>query len=331
MSILLAVLLAYAYSPGDSSWNLVTLGDIPQRAILFAELAAKEGGRSTVDLATMLEIAGRFTEAENCYSLALNSSTDPVLCEWLESRISGSRSLDTLIILSIVLSNLSDADATDISVEMPLPESHPPYQRVDRLAGVFITQGNLMVRHIDLLPAGTTVVLPLVLHVTQQPYSFRPLPAQYPALSGSVDLEDISSIIRAIPIPETENGPGPCLEIAYILQDRAAEAGLELHVAGGLLRTGTDDLLFHAWNLIPRTGMPIDAVLFQADSLRGMGHCPTDIIPLWSYEHTDGHEVSVFYPQQDINLDVSIRASFADPDFIAGLLNLFPKCLITDY
>ena len=331
MSILLAVLLAYAYSPGDSSWNLVTLGDIPERAILFAELAAKEGGRSTVDLATMLEIAGRFAEAENCYSLALNSSADPLLSEWLESRISGSRTLDTLIILSIVLSNLSNSDATDISLEVPLPESHPPYQTLERLAGVFIEEGNLMVRHIDLLPAGASIVLPLILHISQQPYNFRPLPAYYPVLPDSLSLEDISCIIRSIPIPETEAGPGPCLEIAYLLQDRAANAGLELHVAGGLLRTGRNDLLFHAWNLIPRTGMPIDAVLFHTDSLRGIGHCPTDIIPLWSYEYTDGHEVSVFDPQQNINLDVSIHASFADPDFIAGLLNLFPICMITDY
>lgn len=330
MSVLLAVLLAYTYSPGDSCWNLVTLGDIPERAILFAELAAKDGGRSTLDLATMLEIAGRFTEAENCFSLALNSATDTLLSEWLENRISGTRALDTLVIFSIVLRNMSGSDAADISIEIPLPVSHPPYQSIERLAGVFIAEGNLMVHHIDLLPGGTSIVLPLILHVTQRPYSFRPLPVLYPTLSGSVNLEDISSMIRTIPIPETKIGPGPCLETAYLLRDRAAEAGLELHVAGGLLRTGADDLLFHAWNLIPRTGMPIDALLFHADSLRGIGHCPTDIIPLWSYEHTDGHEVSVFYPQQNVDLDVSIRASLADPVFIEELLQLFPICLITN-
>ncbi len=330
MSILLAVLLAYAYSPGDSSWNLVTLGDIPERAILFAELAAKDGGRSTLDLATMLEIAGRYAEAENCYTLALNSATDPALSEWLENRISGTRNLDTLVILSIKLNNMSDGDATDISVEIPLPESHPPYQTVQRLTGVFIADGNILVQHIELLPAGASIVLPLILHVTQQPYNFRPLPELYPTLSGSVSLEDISSLARAITIPETQTGPGPCLEIAYILQDRAAQAGLELQIIGGLLRTGRDELLFHAWNLIPRTGMPIDAILFHADSLRGIGHCPTDIIPLWNYEYTDGHEVSVFYPQQDIDLNVSIQASFADPVFIEGLLQLFPICLRTN-
>ena len=331
MSILLAVLLAFTYSPGDSSWNLVTLGDIPERAILFAELAAKDGGRSTLDLATMLEIAGRFTEAENCYSLALNSSTDPDLSEWLENRISGTRNLDTLVILSIVLSNMSEADAVDISIEIPLPESHPPYQSIERLAGVFIADGNLMVQHIDLLPAGAVIVLPLILHVAQQPYSFRPLPAYFPCIHGSVSLEDISSFLRAIQIPETQTGPGPCLTVAYLVEEEAAETGLHFQITGGLLRTGTDSLLFHAWNHLGGTGIPVDAVLFHTDSLRGIGHCPTDIIPLWNYEYTDGHEVSVYYPQQNINLDVSIHASFADPDFITGLLNIFPICMITDY
>ena len=330
MSILLAVLLAYTYSPGDSSWNLVTLGNIPQRAILFAELAAREGGRSTLDLAVMLEIAGRFAEAENCYTLALNSTTDPALSEWLENRISGTGNLDTLVILSIELRNMSCEDATDISVEIPLPESHPPYQTVQRLAGVFGAEGNLMVQHLDILPAGATVILPQILHISQQPYNFRPLPADYPVSSGSLSLMEISSIIRAIQIPDSEIGPGPCLEVAYLLQNRAADEGLELQITGGLIRSGTDSLLFHAWNIIPGTGMPIDAVLFQTDSLRGIGHCPTDIIPLWNYEYTDGHEVSVYYAQQNIDLDVSIQASFADPDFIAGLLKLFPKCLMTD-
>ncbi len=329
MNILLAVLLAYAYSPGDSSWKLVTLGNIPERAILFAELAAAEGGRSTIDLATMLEMAGRFTEAEHCYSLALNSSTDPLLSEWLENRLKGSRPLDTVIVLSTVITNMSDTDAIDISVEIPLPRSHPPYQRIEQLASAFIVEGDLMRQHIDILPSRATVVLPLILHITQQPYNFRPLPEQYPGISGSISLEDISSFIRTIQIPETETGPGPCLDIAYLLQDIAADAGLELHITGGLLIAGEDSLLFHAWNQVAGTGIPIDAVLFHTDSLRGIGHCSTDIIPLWNFEHTDGHEVSVFYPQQDIQLDISMQASFADPDFIAGLLKLFPISLIS--
>lgn len=329
MSILLAILLSYGYSPSDSSWNLVTLRNIPERAIFFAELAAKDGGRSTVDLATMLEMAGRFAEAERYYNLALNSSTDSLLSEWLENRISGSRTLDTLVILSTLVTNMSDEDAIDISVEIPLPVSHPPYQQIERLAGVFKADGNLMRCWIDLLPSRTTVVLPLILHIRQQPYSFRPLPLYYPDIYGSVNLEDISSLIRTTRIPEIETGPGPCLEIAHLLQNSAKEAGLELQIIGGLFRTGSDSLLFHAWNLLPGTGIPIDVVLFQADSLRGVGHCPADVIPLWDFEHTDGHEVSIFYPQQNIQLDISMQASFADPNLITELLRLFPMCLLS--
>jgi hypothetical protein len=328
LNILLAVLLSYGYSPSDSSWNLVTLSNIPERAILFAELAAKDGGRATVDLAVMLEMAGRFAEAEPYYNLALNSSTDSLLSEWLEDRISGSRTLDTVVILSTLITNLSNEDAEDISVEIPLPVSHPPYQQIEHLAGVFEADGDLMKFKIDLLPSRTTVVLPLILHIRQQPYSFRPLPEQYSGIFGPVYLKDISSLIREIQVPETESGPGPCLEIAYLLQDSAKKAGLELQIIGGLFRTGSDNLLFHAWNLVPETGIPIDAVLFQADSLRGIGHCPADIIPLWDFERTDGHEVSVFYPQQNIQLDISMQAFFADPYLINELLKLFPMCLL---
>jgi hypothetical protein len=330
LSILLAVLLSYGYSPGDSSWNLVTLGNIPERAILFAELASKDGGRFTVDLAAMLEMAGRFTEAERYYSLAFNSSTDPLLSEWLENRISGSRTLDTLVILSTLITNMSNEDAINISVEIPLPVSHPPYQQIERLAGIFETDGNLMRFEIGLLPSQATVVLPLILRIRQQPYSFRPLPLYYPDIYGSVSLQDISSLIRTIQVPENETGPGPCLEIAYVLQERATGAGLDLQIVGGLFRTDSNSLLFHAWNLDPETGIPIDAVLFQADSLRGIGHCPTDIIPLWNFEYTDGHEVSVFYPQQNIQLDVSMQAIYGDPDLIIGLLKLFPICILKE-
>ncbi len=330
MNILLAVILSYSYSPGDSSWSLITLGDIPDRAILFAELAAKEGGQPTVDLAIMLELAGRFSEAERIYSMAINSSTDPVMTDWLEDRMRGSSTLDTIVILSALITNMSDRDAADISVEIPNPESHPPYQQVERLAGVFEEDGNLLRQHINRIPPGTTVTLPLILHIKQEPFTFRPLSPIYQGLYSSVSLADISYLVRAIDLPEIEIGPGPCLETAYILRDRAAESDVELQIIGGLLRNGDDSLLFHAWNALTDTGMPLDAGLFHSDSLRGIGHCPTDIIPLWDFEHTDGHEVSIFYPQQNIQLDISMQASFADPDLIAGILKLFPMCFIKD-
>jgi len=324
MSLILAVLLSYAYSPGDSSWNLVVLDSIPDRAILFAELAAKDGGRSAVDLAVILELAGRFEEAGHYYNLTLNSADDADLSEWLCNRIAGSRALDTLVILSTVITNSSNTDAAEISVEIPLPESHMPYQQIEYLAGVFIADGNLMRCQLDLLPPETTIILPLILHIKQQPYTFRPLPSVYQGMHTSMSLDDISYLIRDVQIPEMDTGPGPCLEVAYMLRDRAAESGFELQIIGGLLRVGPDSLLFHAWNLLPESGMPIDAALFHADSLRGIGHCPTDVIPLWNFEQTDGHEVSVFYPQQDAQLTVSMQASYADQDMISRLLKFVP-------
>ena len=331
MSILLVILLSYGYSPGDSCRNLITLGDIPERSILFAELAAKDGGRSTVELADILEMAGRFSEAEHYYSIALNSAIDPLLREWLENRISGCTSLDTLIVLETVISNTSAVDVSDILIEIPLPESHPPYQRIEYTAGLFMAEENLMRCRIDLLPSRTTVVLPLILHITQQPYSFRPLQPSYQSMYGSISLEEISSLLRTIRIPVTETGPGPCLETAYHLKETAAQSGLEFQVTGGLLRSGADSLLFHAWNLVPGIGIPIDAVLFSVDSLRGIGHCPTDLIPLWNFEYTDGHEVSIFYPNRDVQLTVSMRASYGNPDIIEGLLNFFPLCLLKEF
>ncbi len=329
MSFLLVILLSYGYSPGDSCWNLITLGNIPERSILFAELAAKDGGRSTVELAEILEMAGRFSEAEHYYSIALNSAVDPLLREWLENRISGCTPLDTLIVLGAVISNTSSVDASDISIEIPLPESHPPYQRIEYTAGLFVEGENLMRCHIDLIPQGTTVVLPLILHITQQPYTFRPLLPSYQSTLGSVSLEEISSLLRTIRIPVTESGPGPCLETAYDLKDEATQSGFRFQIVGGLLRSGADSLLFHAWNLVPEIGMPVDAVLFSADSMRGIGHCPTDLLPLWNLEYANGHEVSIFYPNPDVQLTVSMHASYGDPDIIEELLNLFPLRLFT--
>jgi hypothetical protein len=326
--VLLAALLSFGYSPGDSSWSLVTLNEIPDRAILFAELAAKDGGRPVIDLAAMLEIAGRFSDADRIYSLALNSASDPLVADWLENRIAGSRVLDTLVTLSAVITNSGTMDATDITVEIPLPQSHPPYQSIEILAAAYLENEDLMTFHLDSLKSGTSVTLPLILHICQQPYTFRPLPASFQGTEGTVRLERIAAVIRAIQIPETDDGPGPCLEIAFELKDRAIESDLELQVTGGLLRTGGDTLLFHAWNLMTDTGTPVDATLFHADSMRGIGHCPSDIIPLWNFEPADGHEISIFYPQQDIQLEISMQASFADLRLIYGLLTLFPFSLI---
>jgi hypothetical protein len=103
---------------------------------------------------------------------------------------------------------------------------------------------------------------------------------------------------------------------------------IHLQVTGGLLRTGGDSLLFHAWDLHEETGIPMDVSLFQSDSMRGIAHCPTDIIPLWDLEAVDGHEVSVFYHDPSAQLSVSMSAAFGDADILAVIKDIFPSCFL---
>ncbi len=323
MNFLLILLLAYTYSPQDSSWNLVTLGSIPDRAILFAEIAARDGQRAGVDLAVLLEIAGRFPEAVRCYNLAANSASDPLLAEWLDTRISGTRTLDTLLILQAVISNDSDIPATDITVEIPLPESHPPYQRIDCLTSSFVQNENLLIHHISTLPGKTQIILPIVLRITQSPYTFRPFSRISPDMY--IPFEDLTSLIRSLPVPVTTDNRGPCLKMANMLRVRSSKIGLDLQTVGGLVRLGADSIMFHAWNLVSINGLPIDALLFLTDSLRGIGHCPTDLIPLWNYDYTDGHEVSIYYRNQDAELSVSMKALLTSPESVMWIVEIINR------
>ncbi|MBN2585715.1 MAG: hypothetical protein JXA64_11350 [Candidatus Fermentibacteraceae bacterium] len=324
MSLVLAVLLAYAYSPADSSWSLVTLAGIPERAVLFAELAAREGGRAVVDLGGLLELSGQFDQAVTVYEVALNSAEDPLLEEWLACRITGSGPLDTLLILSTRVTNNSPATARNIRIRIPRPVPHHPYQSIEEIGGAFEGGEAEMNAFVPVLGPGATAVLPLLLHVRQEPYTYRPLSGEDITVFGGVGLEGLADMIRSIEVPLPEDGPGPCLELALALRDSAACRGLRLMVTGGLVRAKGDTLLFHAWNCVQNGSLPIDVSLFHADSMRGIAHCPTDMIPLWDLEATDGHEVSAFYSQPDVDLTVSMTAEFADPVTTAALLDLFP-------
>ncbi len=328
MSLVLAVLLAYAYSPADSSWNLVTLAGIPERAVLFAELAAREGGRAVVDLGRILELSGQFDRAVTVYEVALNSADDPLLEEWLLGRIMGSGSLDTLLVLSTRVTNISPAPAGNIRIQIPRPVPHPPYQSIEEVGGAFEGGDGEMNALIPELGPGATAVLPLLLHIRQEPYTYRPLSGEDTTLFGGVGLEGLAAMIRSIEVPLSEDGPGPCLELALALRDSAADEGLALIVTGGLVRAPGDTLLFHAWNCIQDGSLPIDVSLFHADSLRGIAHCPTDMIPLWSLETTDGHEVSAFYSQSDVELTLSMTAVFAEPGTTAAMLDLIPHYIL---
>lgn len=328
MNILLAILLAYVYSPSDSSWSMVNLREIPERALLFAELAARDGGMPVVDLGSMLELAGQFGRAEAVYRVALNSAEDPNVREWLTARLTGTRPLDTLIVLSSRVSNAGPGTAEAVRVEIPMPLAHPPYQRIVPVAGVFTPDGATMICSLPELGPGLTVALPVLIHVTQVPYTYRPLRKSGEGGPGAIDPAGLSVIIRSMEVSHSEDGPGPCLDLALRLQEMAGAEGVGLTVTGGLLRTSEDGLLFHAWNHLEEDGMPLDVTLFHADSLRGMAHCPTDMIPLWDLESTGGHEVSAFYSRSDADLSVSMTAAFADPGIMNTILDMFPLFLL---
>lgn len=316
------ILLSYSISPGDSCWNLVSLGHIPDRAVLFAESASRTGGDAGVDLAVILEMSGRFQDALRCYDILLHSASDTLLAEWLTGRINGCRTLDTLVILRVIVTNRSETDARDITVEIPLPESHYPYQRIEIVAGCFSVYGEMLRHHISILPGGTSLRIPLVLEIKQEPYSFRPFTSE--TLNIDITLHDLAEIIRSVEAPEEVPENGSCLQVATLLKEKASLAGLELMVVGGLYRTVSDSLIFHAWNLHAGSNMPIDVLLFKADSLRGMGHCTTDLLPLWDYGFSGGHEASIVYPPQKACLSVSMDAVLTTRDSLNWILNLLP-------
>jgi len=322
LTTLLFFLLSQVISPADSCWKLVELGIIPDRAVLFAEAASREGGAGGMDLAVLLELSGRFEDAVRCYGIIGNTSNDSDLVRWIEGRESGCTVLDTLVILRAMVTNRSCTEARDITVEIPRPESHGPYQTLIVKAGILKPYGEVLRFHICSLDPGDTLILPVVLAIRQEPYSFRPFSEE--SLNLPISIEEMAEMARAVDVADCDSGRGPCLQAAESLRDLGMESGLDLRVVGGLFRDSSGDLLFHAWNHLEGSGFPIDALLFQQDSLRGIGHCTTDLIPLWDYDVTGGHEVSVFYPTQEAELSVSMDAVLSSSDDVMWILDICP-------
>ncbi len=324
MILLLALLTVADYSPADSCRALISMTEIPERALLFAEVAAREGGQALVDLALLLEVAGRFEEARVVYeSAAGNVDDDPWLESWLAARALGTAPLDTLVLLRAIVANEGDGTVTDLQVEIPLPEPHPPYQELELVGGVFEVSGDVMLAPLDSVAPGEQASLPLLLRISQQPYTFRPIPRTY----AGMDLDALTEFVRMVPDPETVQGSGPCLYKAIFLRDLLEYEGIEVSVVGGLLRSADGSLVFHAWNLSD-ANMPLDPVIFTVDSLRGIGHCPTDIIPLWDLMATGGNEISVFYPaDQDAQLSIGMTATFESVDLEEEVRSFLPTFL----
>jgi hypothetical protein len=309
MIVLLMSLLAYPFSPADSCWKLVTLGDVPERALLFAELATGEGGQCVLDMGRLLEIAGRFQDAAMYYGTISTPACEPEVIRWLGNRRAGSTLLDTVLVLETFVTNNGLNPVVDLTLIVPVPVSHAPYQTVEIIGGEYSRDGDLLSLAIDTLAPSETHTASVRLRIRQEPYTFRPIPDP---LAGA-SLRSISELMDSIPVPEEYSGSGPCFNMSLMLRDRATDLDLSLSIVGGLVRSG-DSLIFHAWNLLDEDlpGLPLDPLFFRTDTLFALGHCPTDVIPLWDLLSTDGSELVVLYPSQKADLEIGMSAVFAN-------------------
>lgn len=308
MIVLLLSLLAYPFSPADSCWKLVTLGEVPERALLFAELAAGEEGQCMLDMGRLLEISGRFQDAAMYYGTISIPVSEPEVILWLGNRRAGSTALDTVLVLETFVTNNGHNPVVDLTLIVPVPVSHAPYQTIEIIGGEYLRDGDLLSLAIDTLAPSETRAASVLLRIRQEPYTFRPISDP---LAGT-SLRSISELMDGIPVPEEYSGNGPCFDMSLMLRERAADLGLSLTIVGGLVRSG-DSLIFHAWNLLDEDvpGLPLDPLFFRTDTLFAIGHCPTDVIPLWDLLSTDGSELVVLYPSQEADLEIGMSAAFA--------------------
>ncbi len=312
MTLLLALLVsAPVISASDSVRSLVTVASIPERALLFAELAARmEGGDAGVRLGSLLELAGEFEDARRQYRLLLASDPDDRLKEWLRDRSRGSSRIDTLLLLTASVENSGHRPVRDLEIMMPMPRGHPPFQSLEVRRTSMNVSGDVLTAEVDSLPAGGSRSFTVLIALSQVPGSFRPLPDSIGSLSLEQVLEETSAASRT----GGGDGFGPCLSMARELRARLA-GRLDLAVVGGLVRRG-DSLVFHAWNLVaegPLRGMPVDPLLLREDSLRGIGHCPTDLVPLWNLLDTGGSELSVVCPAGGSEIRLRMEAALGPP------------------
>lgn len=304
MTVLLVLLLA-PFCPSDSAEALLTIREVPLRALLFAEQGARTDGAGVVELARLLELAGRFGDAARVYSLAA-AQTGPAIPGWLSDRLRGVSTLDTTLVLEACLRNRGETTVTNVVLMVPRPTSHEPYQTLRILDSDFSGGGPVLTCVVDSLAPGARVFKTIRLRVYQQPHTYRPID---PVL-GDDTLGALMDIARRV--EGTRADPGPCLEMSREMAEEARERVVPIHVAGGVMFRG-DSLVFHAWTVLDSIlpGLPIDPLLMRTDSMMAVGHCPSDMIPLWSLDYTDGCELSALYSGISSNLEMNMRAYFA--------------------
>lgn len=304
MTALLTVLLLVPYCPSDSARALLTIREVPLRALLFAEQGARADGEGVVELARLLELAGRFTDAARVYSLAI-SQTSPSTPGWLRDRLRGVSTLDTTLVLEACLRNRGATTVRNVVLMVPRPTSHEPYQTILILKSDFSGGGPVLTCVVDSLAPGARVFRAIRLGVHQQPHTFRPINT----VLADDTLRALMDIARRV--EGTRADPGPCLEMSREMAEQARENLVPIHVAGGLMFRG-DSLVFHAWTVLDSVvpGLPIDPLLMRTDSMMAVGHCPSDMIPLWNLDYTDGCELSALYTGISSNLEMNMRAYF---------------------
>ncbi len=304
MNLLVPLLLLLPYSPSDSAQALLTIRDVPLRALLFAEQAARYDGQGVLQLGRLLELAGRFPDAARVYSLAAGEA-GPGAAGWLPDRLRGVSTLDTTLVLEASLRNNGDSTVRNVILMVPKPTAHQPYQNMWILESDFTGGGPVLTCLVDSLSPGGRVSRSIRVRILQRPHTFRPIAG---ALNDLL-LATLVNISREA--QGTRSNPGPCLEMSRELVRRAGEIHMPMHVAGGLVYRG-DSLVFHAWavldSIIP--GLPFDPLLMKSDSMMAVGHCPSDMIPLWNLDYTDGCELSALYSGGSA-LEMTMRAYFA--------------------
>lgn len=300
---LLIALLGVTFSPADSARALLHLRYISEAAVLYAQMAAVEDGVWLVEYGRLLEASGDFPQAGRIYGLALGRSTSEESTRWLMNRLRGTTLLDTTLVITVRIANRGNIPAEYIQVVLPEPFSHPPFQQLTVMASDFSSSLGMLTADIPSIAPGDSVSLTHAVRVFQQPGTMRPVPES---------VEDdllfwISRTLGEMEVPETL--PGPCVPMCMELARLGAVQGIELTTVGGVIVDGSE-CVFHAWNELVETGIRIDPLLFKSDSILATAHNPTDVIPLWNLDSTDGYELTVLFEDSSYDLDARMKAFF---------------------
>jgi hypothetical protein len=161
----------------------------------------------------------------------------------------------------------------------------------------------ILTADIPCIAPGETITLAIGLRILQQPGTMRPIPETV----QEDELQWLSETMRNLRVPDVL--PGPCVPMCQEMARLGRENGMELTTTGGVI-IDRDECIFHAWNELAGTGIRIDPLLFKTDSLLAVAHNPTDVIPLWELDPTDGYELTLLFDNSLYLLQGEVTARF---------------------